>query len=331
MPRFVVFTGAPSATDLRANVNGLSTCYWRQIGSTEPGLLSERATLLTQRTQPLPIATLEAASRRLSLIYGNAIFDDSSTEDYQLALEEAEDGATAITWLPTEDQDNQVTKGDASILEPSIHHRARSFLDETGYTYDTGSYARSGNHSDESSIALFPVFAFNPHALVNMGSLHPTESLSRLNARRVSFLVAVFEVEGPETIRVKKGVDAGKEVSVLKLCIGDDGGPVAKMVAWREVADTWGGNTEELAVKKGDIVLFENISATYGSTTNPTLNLTASAFFNPRMEICYRTMPYSHEDNRLRPDLRLGMSDMAVRRVAALVEWFERIAGLTVD
>lgn len=39
-------------------------------------------------------------------------------------------------------------------------------------------------------------------------------------------------------------------------------------------------------------------------------------------------MPYAHEDMQLRPDLRLGGSDASVRKVASLVRWFERMAGL---
>ena len=39
-------------------------------------------------------------------------------------------------------------------------------------------------------------------------------------------------------------------------------------------------------------------------------------------------MPYAHEDGRLRPDLRLGHSEPAVRKVAAVVRWFESMAGL---
>lgn len=39
-------------------------------------------------------------------------------------------------------------------------------------------------------------------------------------------------------------------------------------------------------------------------------------------------MPCMPEDSRLRPDLRLGSSDAAVRRVTALVDWVERTAGL---
>ena len=34
------------------------------------------------------------------------------------------------------------------------------------------------------------------------------------------------------------------------------------------------------------------------------------------------------DDARLRPDLELGRSEAAVRRVMTLVDWFETLAGL---
>lgn len=58
--------------------------------------------------------------------------------------------------------------------------------------------------------------------------------------------------------------------------------------------------------------------------------LTASPYLKSRLEICYRTIPYTVEDKRLRPDLRLGTSDPSVRKVAAVVRWFEEMAGLKV-
>jgi hypothetical protein len=58
--------------------------------------------------------------------------------------------------------------------------------------------------------------------------------------------------------------------------------------------------------------------------------LTASPSLKSELQICYRTMPYAHEDNRLRPDLRLGASDAAVKKVAMLVLWFEGVAGLSI-
>ena len=56
--------------------------------------------------------------------------------------------------------------------------------------------------------------------------------------------------------------------------------------------------------------------------------LTASPHMRSILEICYRTMPNSLEDAQFRPDLRLGFSDSAVRKVAAVVAWFEATAGL---
>lgn len=75
-------------------------------------------------------------------------------------------------------------------------------------------------------------------------------------------LAAVLEAEGPDTIRVKRGVDAGKEVSLLKLIIGDDDGAVCKLTAWREVAESWGGADPDVptSIKRGDVVLFESTS-----------------------------------------------------------------------
>ncbi|KAF5343461.1 hypothetical protein D9758_011848 [Tetrapyrgos nigripes] len=55
-----------------------------------------------------------------------------------------------------------------------------------------------------------------------------------------AMLLAVLEVEGPDTIRTKKGPDAGKEISILKMVLGDEEGNVCKLVAWREIAEVWG-------------------------------------------------------------------------------------------
>lgn len=55
------------------------------------------------------------------------------------------------------------------------------------------------------------------------------------------------------------------------------------------------------------------------------------------MLICYRTMPRVPDreadvnDERFRPDLRLGLTDAAVRKVANIVKWFEATAGLPHD
>jgi hypothetical protein len=151
-------------------------------------------------------------------------------------------------------------------------------------------------------------------------------------------------VEGPDAVRIKKGLDAGKEVSVLKMILGDEEGSVCKLTAWRDVADAWGA----LGVKRGDIIYLESmctahlivfvetISMIYHPDLTPTrelgssITLIASPYNKPTAEICFRTMPYTQEDHRLRPDLRLAQSDAIVKKVATLARWFERMAGLVV-
>lgn len=71
-------------------------------------------------------------------------------------------------------------------------------------------------------------------------------------------LLAALEVQGPDTIRVKKGSDAGQEVSVLKLILADDQGSVCKLTAWRDTADAWGGLGASPVLKRGDIAYFES-------------------------------------------------------------------------
>jgi len=78
--------------------------------------------------------------------------------------------------------------------------------------------------------------------------------------QKVNLLLAVLEVEGPDTIRIKKGADACQEVSILKVILGDEEGDVCKLTAWREVADNWGGNGSEVGMKRGDIVHIESKS-----------------------------------------------------------------------
>lgn len=107
--------------------------------------------------------------------------------------------------------------------------------------------------SDTSSLLRIPDFRLNLNAVTPLSSLR-----GAIVPRKINVLLAVFEVEGPSNIKVKKGADAGKEVSVLNLTLGDDDGVVCRLTAWREVADTWGGLTGATGVKRGDIVSLES-------------------------------------------------------------------------
>jgi hypothetical protein len=53
-------------------------------------------------------------------------------------------------------------------------------------------------------------------------------------------------------------VDVGKEVTLLKLILGDEEGCICKLAAWREIAEAWGGIGETVGVKRGDILYVES-------------------------------------------------------------------------
>jgi len=105
-------------------------------------------------------------------------------------------------------------------------------------------------------------------------------------------------------------LDTEKHISLLKMIFGDEEGDVCKLTAWRDVADSWGGYLTAPAVKKGDICFVANVMASWEPQT--AVSLSASPYLVSKLDICYRTMPYTHEDKRLRPDLSLGSSDAGV-------------------
>ncbi|KAI0769391.1 hypothetical protein BD413DRAFT_477912 [Trametes elegans] len=333
MTHYHVFYGAPAVKDLGKPCGHLE---WR--------------TATSRNTMPPPLtlapATLAAASRRISMMYENVIFRESQDpgESYlssgsPAAADRPSPGGqtTIITWPETTQASDDVSRSkvDVTFLRPTA---SISRIRETEETQETDSY----NYSDVSSIVQFPAFHFSLHALTPLDTLINQAEAARARhmpktSHKVTVLAAVLEAEGPDAIRVKKGPDAGKEVSLLKLILGDESGGIVKLTVWRQTADDWGGlNPAVLTppVKKGDIVLLDNVLASWepesGSTTATIpISLSASPQLKSRMEICYRTMPSVPQDARLRPDLRLGLSDAAMRKVALVVRWFEGVAGLS--
>ncbi|KAH9932464.1 uncharacterized protein B0H18DRAFT_985642 [Fomitopsis serialis] len=336
-----VFLGAPLAREINEDKEAY---HWQTVSSIGP----RNITLLPD--------TIEAASRRISALYENIIFQDDDDESHYLSVMDVAqnlqmspvahpDDAAAKTWpltvLETTETQN-LSKAALTFLRPTASiSRVRSML-ETQDTRASGSF----EYSDASSVGRFPEFHFSIHTLTTLSQLaaHAQANIGRAGttgrkgSQKVTILAAVLEVEGPDTIRIKKGAEAGKEVSLLKLILGDEEGCVCKLTAWRETAETWGGADAAAGVKRGDIVLLENVLASWGVSEPTTdkvsgnaapVTLTASANVKSRLEICYRTMPLMQGDKHFRPDLRLGFSDASVRKVAAVVEWFEDMAGLT--
>ncbi|KAJ8583142.1 hypothetical protein M405DRAFT_749097 [Rhizopogon salebrosus TDB-379] len=307
MTPFRVFVGAPSASDLKRDTGSY---IWKTI---EPPSADVSQALI------YPPATLDAASRRISLLYQNIIFEDSDEEVFDqgngegagLSQKGVSQQTTLISWPPTAAAN---TTGAPSFLRIS---QSQSQSQPAG-TYETQE-TTSLSYSDSSSIVRLPHFQISLHKISSLTSIY---SCNIARGTKVNVLLAALEVEGPDAVRVKKGLDAGKEVSILKMILGDEEGSVCKLTAWRDIADAWG----TLGVKRGDIIYLENLTPT--CEPGSSITLTASPYNKPTAEICFRTMPYTYEDNRLRPDLRLGQSDAAVKKVAALARWFEQMAGL---
>ena len=184
-----------------------------------------------------------------------------------------------ITWPPTaidETRDRDVNKKDlqANAAGPSFLVDSSStgpFEDSTSTTssqleiqldslLDTQDSQSFRNYSDASSIARLPTFHFNLHTLTSLSQLSENKFKGSI---KVNVLLAVLEMEGPDTIRIKKGSEAGKEIVILKMILGDEEGTACKLTAWREVAEEWGGSGKTVAAKRGDIVHIESKTNLY--------------------------------------------------------------------
>lgn len=82
-------------------------------------------------------------------------------------------------------------------------------------------------------------------------------------SQMVNILVAILEVDGPNTVTIKNGPGQGSEVSVLKLVVSDESNSIFKLTAWREVAEHWGYHpaasaSQHVQPRRGDIVYIES-------------------------------------------------------------------------
>ncbi|KAI6043369.1 hypothetical protein EDC04DRAFT_2652780, partial [Pisolithus marmoratus] len=354
MVHYRVFIGAPPASDLGRD---LGSYAWR---TTERASASSPLSCapLHDPTLVYPTATLDEASRRISLLYQNIIFKDSDEDGERIddsrpveadgeTQDDGERATTFLTWPPTP-ADTQPSKKSLNATSlPSFLLTSQSQPQATYQTQETV-------YSDEntSAVTRFPNFQFSLHTITSLSSLRSTanaqDQVRQRSSHKVNVLVVVLEVEGPDTVKVKTGPSAGQEVSILKFILGDEEGCVCRLTAWRDTAEVWGGYGMDPdsppALARGDVVYFESILATFShdsrykpgpvATTSkpspPNVTFTASPSMRPpsRAQICYRTLSTARTDARLRPDLRLGCSDAAVRHVGVLVKWFEEVAGV---
>ena len=266
--RYIVFLGAPPPS---STPNDDEISYqWRTIAST---LDPESQETSTDPFAGFPSSALDAASRRISALTENVIFADEdgdggeseSSGDTQMVEEHLitdgrggetkplirnifSDQTTLITWAgSTQPEDStsrlllrtsMISGGQSSSLWQ--HNNLETQITTTSYVY-----------SDTSSIGRFPNFQFSLGTLSELASAQGKTCL----------LLAVLEVEGPDEVTVRRGPDVGRVVSVLRLIVGDEASTIRKLTAWREVAEAWGGATQDaVGIRCGDVVYFESTS-----------------------------------------------------------------------
>ncbi|ODN90761.1 hypothetical protein L198_06077 [Cryptococcus wingfieldii CBS 7118] len=138
--------------------------------------------------------------------------------------------------------------------------------------------------------------------------------------------------------------------SITSPPVGADPEMSCDVKLWDQCARQWGDEK----LKRGDVVLLENVELKPASAREPPhLNITPST--NPKITILFRTIPsfttasrsdyiyrrpntilpdYGEKkevvkgDRQLRPDLRLGKSDVGIRKVGDVVAWFEEWLGV---
>jgi hypothetical protein len=106
--------------------------------------------------------------------------------------------------------------------------------------------------SSDASIVRLPTFGIPINHLASFKQLMQPNSVHEIsNSKKISVLAGILDIAGPDYIRIRKGVDAGLEVALLKIVIGDEDGGICKVTVWRDLAEEWGQ-----LLNRSDVVLF---------------------------------------------------------------------------
>ncbi|PAV19204.1 hypothetical protein PNOK_0604800 [Pyrrhoderma noxium] len=327
-----VFLGPPSSSSRQNKC--IRDFRWQTVSHYRTRSQIETTTRdIHDSTWICPPATLHIASQRITDLYESALFAGDPEEDGWSNLNQGGSQSVSLDsefpLLHPPSTKEHLSQG-RNNAPP--HNGASTNI---GISNDVGSLdSLSFAHTSTSSITSLPSFVIDMYKLVRLSSLAPSSEHVANLPRRINVLVAVLEVDGPSSVVLKKGPDSGKEVSFLKLMIGDNDGSLCKLTAWRETADIWGGSSMGDSdfsriggdgVQKGDIVYIENVQVSHSKISIPDADqchsstdtsLTASPNLASQIHICYRTLPLAPSDSRFRPDLRLAVSDPGFRNVA---------------
>ncbi|KAH7100488.1 hypothetical protein BKA62DRAFT_246365 [Auriculariales sp. MPI-PUGE-AT-0066] len=319
--RYIVFGRAPSRKQLFNNPD--FKLSWNVEQYDIPDQLEDAADSLDPKT-------LDAALSRLSQHVFNSSADlDAFEYTRSTELDEQPNTSMAIPssqalefddsaysgWLPTqpvqEKSELQMLK-DETQLTPD--DSAPAVGDKTSFltTFDnSGSQDPDESLNAEDSINFFPTFTFNPARITSLAML-PEPGGAATQTSAFDVLAGVLEMSGPDVLPTKAG-----PASLLTLVLGDGSGSVVRLACWRETADEWAK-----ILRRGDVVHLSRL------VIAPKGGLSASPRDKSSMQVCYRVLPTTPDDSRLRPDLRLAHMDSSVRLVSTVVRWIEKMAGL---
>ena len=298
--RYAVFLGAPSPSTTPSDDGILY--QWRTLESaTYP---ASKDTVM-ELFSGYPSSALDGASRRISAMYDNIIFaDDDEDEGDTQTVEEVlignskggeakvsrhrcrcgsshpSDWTTLIPWAATTQPECETDSASRLALRTSMASCAAVSWQNNLETQEEGHSANSYTYaySSTSSIARFPNFHFSLGTLSVLASARGKACL----------LLAVLEVDGPDEVTLRRGPDAGRVVSVLRLIVGDEASTIRKLTAWREIAESWGGTAQDTAgvgVRRGDVVYFESASP---CPVPPSSTYACASVHTPNLYICDR-------------------------------------------
>ncbi|CAG8739903.1 6415_t:CDS:2, partial [Acaulospora colombiana] len=235
-----------------------------------------------KKSQPLT-----QASEQFSGLYANDIFMDFEEDNDTMKGVERADSEPLDSSQSTASQPNQ---NQPTILsENPLVLPSQASSEEPSISLDESISFNSVSELSDTSIHRMPTFRIPLHRATALKSMLQGRAPRNADSRKVCTLVGVIDIDGPDMVRIKKGKDAGKEVGLLKIIMADADGSIVRLTIWRSLAQTW------------DIQ--------YNIESDGSLTCTGSDTLKSKMTVCYRLLPVTREDRKLRPDLRLAELD----------------------
>jgi len=167
-----------------------------------------------------------------------------------LLLKDAYEWSTSIGGAAVSTQASEVSLGGRQDVPPTSSYPQQTELGDTSMEEESlGNITRD---SSDASIVRLPTFGIPMNRLASLRQMMQPRPLREMSgSAKVSVLAGILDIDGPAHVQIKKGVDAGLEVALLKILMGDEDGGICRLTAWRELAEEWAW-----VLSRGDVVLF---------------------------------------------------------------------------